>query len=137
GTIFSNDDRYLVTVSRDMTIKLTEVATQWFVDNITSITPGALKGGLQAVDCRPSQPKRMVTVKQEVGSTEPKLYEELVIGGHDGQPRLYKMHRETKRVIGDDACKIREYEALPGRIFALKFSPDGNFFAAGSSSDGK
>ena len=29
-------------------MKLTEVATQRFIDNITSITPGALKGGLLA-----------------------------------------------------------------------------------------
>ena len=32
---------YLVSVSRDRSMKLTEVATQRFVDNITSITPGA------------------------------------------------------------------------------------------------
>ena len=31
-------------------MKLTEVATQRMEDNITSITPGALKGGLIAVD---------------------------------------------------------------------------------------
>ena len=36
-----------------MTMKLTEVATQRFIDNVTSITPGALKGGLMAVDRRP------------------------------------------------------------------------------------
>ena len=34
-------------------MKLTEVATQRFIDNITSITPGALKGGLAAVAVRP------------------------------------------------------------------------------------
>jgi len=28
---------------RDMAVKLTEVATQRFIDNMTSITPGALK----------------------------------------------------------------------------------------------
>ena len=52
-------------------------------------------------------------------------------------PRLYKMHRETKRVIGDDANKVREYPAMPGRIFALAFNTDGSRFAAGSSLDGK
>ena len=46
------------------------------------------------------------------------MYDELLIGGSDGVPRLYKMHRETKRVIGDDANKVREYEAMPGRIYA-------------------
>ncbi len=45
-TIFSSDATYLISVSRDMTMKLIEVSTQRFIDNITSITPGALKGGL-------------------------------------------------------------------------------------------
>ena len=54
-TVFSSDGSHLVSVSRDMSMKLTEVATQRFVDNITSITPGALKGGLMAVDRHPTQ----------------------------------------------------------------------------------
>ncbi len=45
-TVFSKDGTYLISVSRDRSMKLVEVATQRFVDNITSITPGALKGGL-------------------------------------------------------------------------------------------
>ena len=45
-TTFSVDGKNLVSVSRDMTVKLTEVATQRFIDNVTSITPGALKGGI-------------------------------------------------------------------------------------------
>ena len=42
------------------------------------------------------------------------VYDELLLGGSDGAPKLYKMHRETKRVIGDDANKVREFEPLPG-----------------------
>ena len=60
----------------------------------------------------------------------------MLTAGADGQPRLYKMHREAKRVIGDDANKVRQYEALPGRISALVFSKDGSKFVAGSSLDG-
>ncbi|HVT27694.1 MAG TPA: c-type cytochrome domain-containing protein, partial [Lacipirellulaceae bacterium] len=40
GTAFSTDGTHLVSVGRDMSAKLIEVATQRFVDNITSITPG-------------------------------------------------------------------------------------------------
>ena len=65
STVFSVDGSHLVSVSRDMTAKLTEVATQRFVDNITSITPGALKGGIQAVARHPQR-------------------DEIVIGGSDG-----------------------------------------------------
>ncbi len=139
GTVFSRDGDYLVSISRDMTIKLTETATQRFIDNITSITPGALKGGLQAVARRPFKERTIVkTTNVEIGDvTREKAYDELLIGGHDGVPRLYRMHRTSKRVIGDDANKVREFEGLPGRIFALAFSPDANSFAVGSSSDGK
>ncbi len=137
GTAFSTDSDYLVSVSRDRTAKLTEVTTQRFIDNVTSITPGALKGGLSAVALRPFKEKRKVKAKDiSIADTREKIYDELLFGGSDGTPRLYKMHRETKRVIGDDANKVREYEALPGRIYSLAFSPDGKLFAAGNSFEG-
>ena len=117
-TVFSVKGKFLVSVSRDRSMKLTEVVTERLEDNITSITPGALKGGLQAVDRHPTK-------------------DELLIGGADGVPKLYQMFRTKPRQIGDDFNKIREYGALPGRIFAVKFSPDGNRVVAGSSNDGK
>ena len=40
GTVFSQDGQHLVSISRDRSVKLTEVPTQRFVDNVTSITPG-------------------------------------------------------------------------------------------------
>jgi WD40 repeat protein len=136
-TAFGSDGKFLVSASRDRTLKLTEVATQRFIDNVTSITPGALKGGLAAVACRPFKEKKIVKAANiAVASTEEKVYEELLFGGADGRPKLYKMHRESKRVIGDDANKVREYEAMPGRVFAIRFNADGKLFAAGSSSDG-
>jgi WD40 repeat protein len=134
NTVFSSDGLYLVSVSRDMSMKLTEVATQRFIDNVTSITPGALKGGLMAVARRPLQEKKMVKSPPD---PRDHLYNELAVAGSDGTPRLYKMHRETKRVIGDDANKIREFEPMPGRIFAVAFNADGSFLAASSSSNGQ
>ena len=53
NTVFSTDGTYVISVSRDRSMKLTELATQRFIDNVTSITPGALKGGLAAVARRP------------------------------------------------------------------------------------
>lgn len=136
GTVFSADATHLVSISRDRSMKLTEVATQRFIDNITSITPGALKGGLLNVARRPQHEKKMAKVPPDTPGAAPKIYDELLIGGSDGVPRLYKMHRETKRVIGDDANKIREYEAMPGRIYAGCFNADGSLMAVGSSLDG-
>ncbi|MBI1832052.1 MAG: PD40 domain-containing protein, partial [Planctomycetes bacterium] len=117
-TVFSLKSNFLVSVSRDRSMKLTEVATARLEDNITSITPGALKGGLQAVDRHPTK-------------------DELLIGGADGTPKLYQMYRTKPRQIGDDFNNIRNYTPMPGRIFAVKFSPDGNRVVAGTSFDGK
>ncbi len=137
GTVFSKDSSYLVSISRDRSVKLTEVATQRFIDNVTSITPGALKGGLMALDRNPV--KRDKKVKSTAAGTDmsEKWYDEVLVAGADGVPRLYQMHRTSKRVIGDDANKLREYPAMIGRIHTLRFSPDGALFAAGSSLDGK
>jgi WD40 repeat protein/mono/diheme cytochrome c family protein len=117
-TVWSVDGAHLVSVSRDMSTKLTEVATQRFVDNITSITPGGLKGGIASVA---RHPKR----------------DEVVIGGADGVPRVYRMVRQVQRVIGDDSNLIRDLPALPGRITTVDVTPDGTRIAAVSSLDGK
>ena len=73
-TVFSADSSHLVSISRDRSMKLNEVATERFVDNITSITPGALKGGLMTIDRNPKN-------------------DELLVGGADGTPKIYQMHR--------------------------------------------
>jgi mono/diheme cytochrome c family protein len=118
-TVFSVKGTHLVSVSRDRSMKLTEVVTERLEDNITSITPGALKGGLQAVDRHPQK-------------------DELLIGGADGTAKLYQMYRTKARQIGDDFNLIRAFSpSMPGRIFAAHFSPDGTRAVVGSSSDGK
>lgn len=153
ATTFAQDGLHLVSVGRDMSMKLTEVATQRFVDNVTSITPGALKGGLMTVDRRPLDDtvtirifgavgqkhgvKRMQKVPPDTPGVPPMKYDEILAAGSDGVPRLYKMHREQKREIGDDANKIKEFEKMPGRIATVAFNGNGMKFAAVSSLDGK
>ncbi len=117
GTVFSVDGSHLATAGRDMTSKLIEVGTQRFIDNITSITPGALKGGIQSIVRHP-------------------LRDEIIFGGADGTPRIYRMHRTTARQIGDDANLLWELPKLPGRVFGVEISNDGRLIAAGSSLDG-
>ena len=117
-TVFSVDGSHLATVSRDATAKLIEVTTQRFVDNITSITPGALRGGIHAIARHP-------------------LRDEILFGGADGIPKIYRMHRNTKRVIGDDANQLWVLPQLEGRIFSVDYSRDGTVIAAGSSLDGR
>lgn len=133
-TVFSRDGEYLASVSRDRSVRLTEVATQRFIDNVTSITPGKLTGGLQALARRPLKEVTKTKATGEViGDTRERIYEEILAAGSDGTPRLYKMHRTAKRVIGDDANKLKEFAAMPGRVFAVAFAPDAQRFAAGSS----
>lgn len=117
-TVWGLDGKLVASCGRDMTVKLTEVATQRFVDNITSITPGALKGGVQVLTRHP-------------------LRNEILIGGTDGIPAIYRMERITKRVIGDNANLIRKFPAMEGRIFGVDFAPDGKRIVAGASFEGK
>ncbi len=116
-TVFSVKGDHLVTVSRDRSMKLINVPTQRFIDNVTSITPGALKGGLNSVDRHPGK-------------------DELLCGGADGVPKVYKMFRDQARKIGDDFNLIRAYPALQGRIFSTQFSQDGTMIVSGSSFNG-
>src|SRR5580765_8203292 len=116
-TTFSVNSDHLISVSRDMSMKLIEVKTERFIDNITSITPGALKGGLIAVDRHPTK-------------------DELLCGGSDGAPKIFKMVRTEARKIGDNANLLREFPAMPGRVFGVAYNNDGSLIAAGSSSDG-
>lgn len=116
-TVWGVDGKHVVSCGRDMSVKLTEVATQRFVDNVTSITPGALKGGVQVLARHP-------------------LRNEVLIGGTDGVPAIYRMERLTKRVIGDNANLIRKFPAMEGRIFGVDFAPDGKRIAAGTSFEG-
>jgi WD40 repeat protein len=40
-------------------------------------------------------------------------------------------------VIGDDFNLIRKFDALPGRVFSVRYSADGTRIVAGSSNDGQ
>lgn len=117
-TAFTHDGEHLISVARDMSCKLTEVATDRFVDNITSITPGALSGGLSSVVAHPER-------------------NEIFIGGSDGVPKVYRVFRQTARKIGDDANLVRIFPTMSGRIFSVAISHDGSRVAAASTLDGK
>lgn len=118
ATIFSVDGSMLVSASRDMSTKLYNVPTQRFIDNVTSITPGALKGGISALQRHPTR-------------------DEILVGGSDGTPRIYRMERITARVIGDDANLMRSFPAMHGRIYSVAYAPDGKTVACASSLDSK
>lgn len=115
--VFTPDGEHLLSAARDMTVKLTEVKTQRFIDNVTSITPGALRGGVNSLSMHPERT-------------------ELLVGGADGAPKVYRVFRETERRIGDDANLVRRFPAMQGRIFATAISKCGKWLAAASTLDG-
>lgn len=117
-TVWSTNGAQIVSVGRDMTTRLYEFKTQRFVDNLTSITPGALKGGTHAVARHPTR-------------------DEVLVGGSDGAPQIYRLTRIAKRVIGDNSNLVRKFPSMPGRIFDVAYSSDGKRIAAGSSLDGQ
>tara|TARA_R110002111_G_scaffold262504_1_gene338887 strand:- start:54257 stop:59398 length:5142 start_codon:yes stop_codon:yes gene_type:complete len=115
-TVFSKDGSHIISVGRDRTAKLAELKTQRFIDNITSITPKALTGGLAAIARHPTQ-------------------DTVLVGGADGVPKLYQVFRQSVRVIGDDANLVRSFPALDGRIFGVDIDASGTHLAAVSSLD--
>ncbi len=116
-TVFSKEGTHVVSVGRDQTAKITELATQRFIDNLTSITPGALSGGILAVARHPSR-------------------DQVLVGGADGTPQVFRMFRKTKRVIGDNANLVKRFPPMSGRVFSVAYNPNGKMIAAGSSLDG-
>lgn len=118
GVVFSLDDKNMVTVSRDRAVKLTQTDSGAFIDNVTSITPGALTGGLEAIDRHPAR-------------------NEVAVGGIDGVPKLYRIFRQQARQIGDDFNLIRAYAALPGPIREVEFSRDGSLLAVAGANESR
>ena len=115
--VFSTDGKYVVSGSRDQTLKLTEAGSGRFIDNITNISPGVPGGPIFAIARHPQR-------------------DLVASGGGEGIPRTYMMHRVVERKIGDDSNLVRAYPTMPGRIFAVAFSPDGTRLAAASSDAG-
>ena len=115
---FSNDGKYVVSGGRDQTLKLVETASGRFVDNITSISPGVAGGEILAL---------ARDAKREM----------VAVGGAEGIPKTYMLHRLVERRIGDDSNLVRTYPGMPGRIFAIALSADGTRLAAASSDKGQ
>jgi WD40 repeat protein len=110
GTTFSRDGKNFISTSRDRAIKLIEIATKNFVDDINY---QVYKGGYYAIARHP-------------------LQDEVAVGGDEGLIRHYSIFKKAARNINrDDFNLIRTFPALPGPLYALAFSPDGTYVAAG------
>lgn len=113
GTIFSVDGSHFVSAGRDTALKLVEVDTGSFVDDINSSNKGY--GEINTIARHPTE-------------------DQVLNGGEDRIPRLYKIFREIRRDVGNtDFNLIQAYEAQSGTIEGVAFSADGSRFATGSA----
>jgi WD40 repeat protein len=101
GTAFGIDSKRLVSVGRDRAAKLIDASAGQFLENVNQ-----LHGELAAVARHPKA-------------------DQIVIGGEDRIPYIYKMDRPRNMKVGEDATLIRQFAVQEGAIFALDWSPDG------------
>lgn len=109
GTAFTHDGKQLVSASRDKAMKLIDLETDRFVDDINN--------PLEACVSLAIHPRE----------------EKILYGGDLGQARLYKISDNQGRTSGrNDTNLITAFERQPGPVTALGFNPDGNTVALGS-----
>jgi WD40 repeat protein len=101
GTVFGIDSRRLVSVGRDRAAKLIDASAGQFLENVNQT-----HGELAAVARHPKA-------------------DEIVIGGEDRIPYIYRMDRPRNMKVGEDATLVRRLADQDGAIFALDWSPDG------------
>jgi len=110
GTVFSQDGSQIVSVSRDRAVKLTNATEGIFIENVNQ-----LRGELSAIARRPNQ-------------------DVVLVGGEDGVPSLYMIHRPRSLVIGDTSTLVRDFEKQDGPVFTVAFDPKGQEIAVGGGS---
>ena len=101
GTAFGMDSKRLVSVGRDRAAKLIDAGAGQFLENVNQ-----MHGELAAVARHPTA-------------------DEIVIGGEDRVPYMYRMDRPRNIKVGEDATLVRQLGDQEGAIFALDWSPDG------------
>ena len=109
GTAFGIDSKRLVSVGRDRAAKLIDAEAGQFLENVNQ-----MHGELAAVARHPKA-------------------DEIVIGGEDRIPYIYKMDRPRNMKVGENATLMRQLAAQDGAIFALDWSPDGKRVAVGGA----
>jgi WD40 repeat protein len=109
ATCFTLDGKKLVSGGRDMALKFIDLETQRFIDDINNPL------------------EQVISMARHPGQ------DQVLYGGDQGTPRLYKISDNQGRTAGrNDTNLVRAFERQPGPASAVAFSPDGNAVAVGS-----
>ena len=106
-TVFGIDGKRIVSVGRDRAAKLADASTGAFIENVNF-----LRDKLFAIARHPRR-------------------DQVLIGGSDRVPYLYRMDRARALKIADDSTLVRKFAEQQGDIYALAFSADGSRIAVG------
>ena len=109
ATTFGVDSKRLVSVGRDRAAKLIDASAGQFLENVNQ-----MHGELAAVARHPTA-------------------DQIVIGGEDRIPYVYRMDRPYNMKVGEDASLIRQLAPQDGAIFALDWARDGKRIAVGGA----
>ena len=108
GTTWTTNGARLLSGGRDKAVKLIDAANGQFIDDINKLLEGVL--------CLARHPK-----------------EDLVAyGGENGATRIYKMaENQGRTAANNDVNLVKECERLPGPVYSIAYSADGNLIAVG------
>jgi WD40 repeat protein len=109
GTAFTLDGKQLVSASRDKALKLIDLESSRFVDDINNPLEACI-----SLARHPTQ-------------------EQILYGGDLGGARIYKISDNQGRTAGrNDTNKIREFEQQAGPVHSVAWSADGKRVCLGS-----
>ena len=101
-----------MTTGRDRALKLIEVESGSFIDDINASNKGY--GEIYSLAWHPNK-------------------DQILAVGEGGIPRLYRIFRTIRRGVGNtDFNLIRAFDRQPAVVNVVAFSPNGNPFAAGN-----
>jgi WD40 repeat protein len=112
ATVWTSDNKHILSTGRDRAIKLIVAENGSFVDDINTHT----------------SPYRAM-------ARHPRM-DHVLVAGDDGVPRLYQVFRTKARTMNqEDHNLLRVYERQPAQVNALAFNVEGTQFAVGGEAE--
>jgi WD40 repeat protein len=106
GTTFTTNGARVLTGSRDRAMKLIDASNGQFIDDVNKL--------LESILCISRHPKEDL----------------IAYGGELGGTRIYKISdNQGRTAANNDVNLVKEFERLPGPVYAVAYSPEGETLA--------